>query len=295
MLSFLPGPVKGALSFSLIVINTVFWSTLLFPIAFIKFANPIPAWRRFCGVALNGIATNWIMVNNWNLWLLHNIRWQVTGLEGLRMDQWYLVLSNHQSWSDILVLQKVFNRRVPFLKFFLKQELIWVPILGLAWWALDYPFMKRYSKEFLERRPELKGKDLETTRRACEKFRTMPVSIMNFVEGTRFTRAKHESQGSPYRFLLRPKAAGIAFVLGAMGEQLSGILNVTIVYPGGARDLWEFLCGKAAEVRVRVESLPVTPEILGDYFGDEQYRVRFQEWLNRLWEEKDAVYGALGS
>ncbi|HUT53565.1 MAG TPA: acyltransferase [bacterium] len=293
MLSFLPGPVKGALSFLLIVINTVFWCLLLFPMAFLKFIFPVPAWRRLCGKALNAIATNWIMVNNWNLWLLTGIRWKVTGLEALRMDQWYLVVSNHQSWSDILVLQKVFNRRVPFLKFFLKQELIWVPILGLAWWALDYPFMKRYSKEFLEKHPELKGKDLATTRKACEKFRTMPVSIMNFVEGTRFTAAKHESQRSPYRRLLRPKAAGVAFVLGAMGERLSGILNVTIVYPDGARDLWQFLCGRVGEVRVKVEALPVTPEILGDYFDDEQYRERFQEWLNGLWAEKDGVFGEM--
>ena len=67
---------------------------------------------------------------------------------------------------------------------------------------------------------------------------------MNFVEGTRFTAAKHAQQQSPYQHLLRPKAAGIAFVLGAMGGQLRSILNVTVVYPGGARELWDFLCGR---------------------------------------------------
>ena len=120
-------------------------------------------------------------------------------MDGLARHEWYLMTSNHQSWADILVLQKVTNRRVPSLKFFLKQELIWVPLLGLAWWALDFPFMKRYSRAQLEKRPELKGKDMETTRKACEKYAHYPVSVMNFFEGTRFTEEKHRQQNSPYR------------------------------------------------------------------------------------------------
>ncbi len=65
------------------------------------------------------------------------------GVDSLHQRGWYLVSSNHQSWVDILVLQRIFHGRIPFLKFFLKQELIWVPVIGLAWWALDFPFMKR--------------------------------------------------------------------------------------------------------------------------------------------------------
>jgi 1-acyl-sn-glycerol-3-phosphate acyltransferase len=206
----------------------------------------------------------------------------------LRRGGNYLVLCNHQSWVDIPVLQKVFNRRIPFLRFFLKSQLIWVPLLGPAWWALDFPFMKRYSKETLARHPELQGKDREATRRACEKFRQLPVSVMNFVEGTRFTRAKHDAQGSPFRHLLRPKAGGVAFVLDAMGDALHAILDVTLVYPGGTPSMMDLIGGRVREIRVHVRELPIDAALRGDYENDAAFRERFQSWVNALWRDKDA-------
>ena len=198
------------------------------------------------------------------------------------------MLCNHQSWVDIPVLQKVFNRRIPFLRFFLKQELIWVPLLGLAWWALDFPFMKRYSRQTLLRHPELQGKDREATRRACEKFRHMPVSVMNFAEGTRFTPAKHDAQHSPFRYLLRPKAGGVAFVLDAMGEALHAILDVTIVYPHGPCTIADLIAGRVREVRVHVRERPIGRELIGSYDEDAAFRGRVKAWMNALWSEKDA-------
>jgi 1-acyl-sn-glycerol-3-phosphate acyltransferase len=236
------------------------------------------------------IAESWIAVNGFTFWLLTRIEWQVEGLEGLRYDGWYLVLSNHQSWVDIPVLQKTFNRRIPFLKFFLKQELIWVPLLGLAWWALEFPFMKRYSKEFLEKHPDMRGKDLETTRAACEKFRRVPVSVMNFVEGTRFNPAKREKQQSPFVHLLRPKAGGVAFVLNAMGDILQSIVDVTIVYPEGRPTFLDTLSGRLHKVRVFIRELPIPRDLLaGDYENDVAYRERCQGWVMELWGEKDAM------
>ena len=281
--------LMGVLSLLLLTINTVFWFNPLIVIAMLKLVIPIPLWRKFCGLLLNGIAVIWISINNFNLWWTKRIKWDVRGLEGLSLDQWYLVISNHQTWVDIVVLQKIFNRRIPFLKFFLKKELIWVPLLGIAWWALDYPFMKRYSPAFVRKNPHLKGKDIEITRKACEKFRTIPVSIMNFVEGTRFTPEKHDKQQSPFRHLLRPKAGGIGFVLSAMGGQLGSIVNVTIVYPGGDTSFWHFICGRIREIRVIIEKQPVTKEILGDYIEDKEFQTRFQDWLNELWIKKDRL------
>jgi 1-acyl-sn-glycerol-3-phosphate acyltransferase len=164
---------------------------------------------------------------------------------------------------------------------------MWIPVLGFSWWALDYPVMYRFSREHLEKNPHLKGKDLETTKKACEKFKKMPVSVMNFVEGTRNTPAKHKRQQSPFKHLLRPKAGGTAFVLNALGDQFKSILNVTIIYPNGIKTMWEYACGKLDEVVVRVEQIPVTEEFLGDYFNDESFQRRFQEWLNALWQKKD--------
>lgn len=284
---WLPGPFRGTLAFSGYVANTLFWGIPLLGFSLLKFIVPFQRWRQWCDRVLNSMAGAWIAVNNLNLRSMNRIHWDVQGVEGIDPDGWHLVLANHQSWVDILVLQKIFHRRIPFLKFFLKQELIWVPVLGLAWWALDFPFVKRYSKATLQKRPHLRGKDIEITRKACAKFKRIPVSIMNFVEGTRFNREKHRKQNSPYTHLLRPKSGGVALVLTAMGEQISSILDVTIVYPGGARSFWDMLCGRLEEVRVRVDTVPAASILAGDNGGHPTRRIRYQDWINDLWSEKD--------
>lgn len=285
--------LTGVLSFSLYALNTLFWCGPVYMMAILKSVSKNPTWRKVCTAILSQMALCWIGVNNWNAGLKRSIRWDIQGVEGLNPHDWYLVLSNHQSWVDILVLQKIFHRKIPFLKFFLKKELIWVPIMGLAWWGLDFPFMKRYSEAFLKRHPQLKGKDLETTRKACEKFKTLPISVMNFVEGTRFTPEKHAQQQSPYTHLLKPKAGGTAFVLSAMGDYLNAILNVTIVYPQGHKSYWDFMCGRLTEIIVRVEAIPIPAELIGDYNEDAHFRARFQAWINTLWEEKDRLLDEL--
>ena len=279
--------VRGSFSLILYILNTVFWCIPLFVLAAAKAAVPLESWMRRCNRMLNTIAENWIWGNNQNQKLVGNTRWDVQGMENLERSEWYLVLANHQSWVDIVVLQRIFHRKIPFLKFFIKKELIWLPILGQAWWAMDFPFVKRYTKDYLRKKPHLKGKDIEITRNACKKFKKIPVSIMNFVEGTRFTKEKHRRQQSPYAHLLRPKAGGIAFVLGSMGEQIHRVLDVTIVYSDGVSSFRAFLCGKIREIKVSVRSLPVSPELMGDYVKDGQFRLRLQRWLNNIWAEKN--------
>ena len=290
MLNFLPAPLLGGLASIAIFFNTLFWCLILYLVAIAKLFVPHKAWRTQCTKAAIWLAEAWISGNSAWMWLTQRTTWRVTGLEGLRPDDYYLVVCNHQSWVDIFVLQHVFNRRIPFLKFFLKQELIWVPVIGLAWWALDFPFMKRYSKRQLARKPHLRGKDLETTRKMCERFKTTPVSVMNFLEGTRFTPAKHQKQGSPYQHLLKPKAGGIGFVLGAMGDQIQTMLDVTIVYPQGVPDAWNFLRGELKEVEVIIQKRPLPPEFLNqDYQNDPVFREAFQAWTRQLWWQKDTL------
>lgn len=287
MLAFLPAPIRVPLVVLLLAFNVVVHVLPLFVFTVLKLLVPIVAWRRLCSRLLVAIAESWIAVNNMLFALFTRVRWQVDGLDGLRRDANYLVLANHQSWVDIPVLQKLLNRRIPFLRFFLKSQLIWVPLLGPAWWALDFPFMKRYSRETLAKHPELRGKDREATRRACARFRQLPVSVMNFVEGTRFTLAKHDAQGSPYHHLLKPRAGGVAFVLDTMGEGLDAILDVAIVYPGGPCSMRDLLTGCLREVRVSLRQRPITPDLRGDYEGDAAFRQRFQAWVNGLWAEQD--------
>ena len=282
-------PLRLALVFLIIAANTLLHVPPLVVLALLKALLPSERLRVASNPLLTGLAESWIGVNNW-LWRTFTpTRVDLREDADLRVDGHYLMLANHQSWVDILVLQKVFNRRIPLLRFFLKRQLIWVPMLGVAWWALDFPFMGRYTKKQIARDPSLARRDIEATRRACEKFRAIPVSIMNFVEGTRLTPDKHAAQKSPYRHLLKPKSGGVAFVLDAMGEGLHSIIDVSIAYPAGTPSLLDLLAGRIPEVRVQARQRDIPAEILlGDYQGDRAFRVQFQQWMNTLWQEKDA-------
>lgn len=288
MLSFLPAAIRGSLSALLLMLNTLLCFSVLLPLALIKLL-PWRPLQKGCTVLLIRIAEFWILCNSGWMKLAGRTEWGVTGRDQLEYDGWYLVISNHQSWVDILALQHNLNRRMPMLKFFLKQELIWVPVIGICWWALDFPFMKRYTKAYLDRHPEKAGQDVAATRRACEKFKTTPVAVFNFLEGTRFTQAKHDQQQSPFRYLLKPKSGGVAFVLDAMGTQLRSLVDITIHYPDGNPTFWDLLSGKVRKVVMRCQLKPIPAQFLGkDYQNDEAFRSEFQAWINGLWEEKDA-------
>ena len=294
MLAFLPPVVRGVIAFVLLVINTVFWCSLLFIFSLVKLVLPLAPVRRLIDPLLNAIASGWISGNSAWMALTQDTRWDVQGLGKLRPAGWYLVNCNHQSWVDIFVLQHVLNRRIPLLKFFLKQQLIYVPVLGLAWWALDFPFMKRHSRAELRKNPALRQQDLDTTRRACAKFALVPTSVMNFAEGTRRTPEKHRAQSSPHQHLLKPKAGALALALQVMGEQFQSFLDMTIVYPAGIPSFWDFLCGRMPEVVVHGRELPIPAQFCqGDYEGDVEFRGSFNRWLTDLWEEKDARIGAI--
>jgi 1-acyl-sn-glycerol-3-phosphate acyltransferase len=288
----LPNSLRVPLAAVLSSASTIVHVPAVLVVALFKALLPVRPIRRVLDTLLIKIAESWIGFNSWMIRTFTHTRFVVEGEGTWRNDGHYLLMANHQSWVDIPALQMVFNRRIPFVRFFLKQQLIWVPLLGLAWWALDFPFMKRYSRETLAKRPELAGRDVEATRKACEKFRHIPVSIMNFVEGTRFTPAKHQAQQSPFAHLLKPKAGGVAFVLGAMGDALHAILDITIAYPHGRPSLVDLFGDRIPEIRIHVRELPIPADLIaGDYQNDAAFRERFQAWVNQLWEEKDALLG----
>jgi 1-acyl-sn-glycerol-3-phosphate acyltransferase len=294
MLRLLPAPLLGVLSSLLVALNTAFWGIPLLLLALVKLVLPFNAVRKPVDKVLNGLANSWVRCNSvWIDWTRRD-DWDVQGCDALLEGGWYLVNCNHNSWVDIFVLQKVLNRRAPFLKFFLKQELIYVPLIGLVWWALDFPFMKRHSLSALKKNPALRLQDLETTKRSCERFALVPTSVMNFAEGTRRTPAKHAAQQSPFRHLLKPKAGALALALNVMGDQFRALLDVTIVYPDGTPSYWDLACGRAGRVVVRVQERSIPQDLSGgDYSGDVAYRQRFQAWLGLMWLEKDGLIESL--
>jgi 1-acyl-sn-glycerol-3-phosphate acyltransferase len=273
-------------------------TTVLCLCAVFKFLAPTERSRLWVRSRLAGLAEFWISINNALLSLYRQPEWDVELPAGMDYQGCYLISSNHQSWVDILVLQHCFNRRLPFMRFFIKSQLFWVPFLGIAWWALDMPFMRRDSKERLARNPALKGRDLDNARRACEKFRGMPVSIMNFPEGTRFSPGKRDRNKVPYRNLLFPRIGGVGQVLYALSDQLDALMDVTIVYPRSeqAPTFWQLASGQIPKIVVRAESRRIPPELLGRNFRtDREFRGELNQWINAIWVEKDDLIDRLNS
>ena len=293
MFSTILGTIKGTLTILVVCAYTVIMMIPLTLVAVGKVLSPTRGMRDFFHRLLVGVVEIWSDCNNFMIWLYRGTKWDITIPDGLQHKGHYVVTCNHQSWIDILALQKCFNRRLPVLTFFLKHELIYIPLLGFAWWALDYPFMRRYSREQVARNPSLAGKDLERARVACDRLREIPFAMMSFPEGTRFSAEKREKTGSPYRHLLKPKVGGIGVVLFALGDRLQSMIDVTVVYPvknaeGSAPSFWDLLTGKVPEIMVHVREMDVPQHLLGRNFrNDRNIRHELEAWINSVWQEKD--------
>jgi 1-acyl-sn-glycerol-3-phosphate acyltransferase len=286
--------LKGALALLLIAINTIVLSTLVCLGGLVRFVAPTERMRAKVRHWLASLVELWVGINNGVLNLFRATQWDIQVPQNLDYRGCYVVSSNHQSWVDILALQRSFNRRLPLLRFFLKKELFWVPFMGLAWWSLDFPFMQRYTKEQVRKKPSLAGKDLENARKACEKFREIPVAMMSFPEGTRFSTQKREASGSPYQNLLKPRIGGIGQVLYALSDQLDGLVDVTVVYPGSPSakppTFWQLVSGQIPRIMVRAELREIPAGLLGREFRrDRTFRGELQAWMDHLWLEKDAA------
>ncbi|MGB1581806.1 MAG: acyltransferase [Nevskiales bacterium] len=287
MLNFLPPRILGSIIFLLMLINLLFWMFPVYACILLKLVT----WGRVRKEMSKWVAANsqtWAHCNVliWDSCL--RIEWDLRGIEDLDRNGQYMAISNHQNWNDILAQIKAFDGRAPFFKFFMKQILIWVPVLGLAWWGLDFPFMKRHKPEQIAKNPDLRRQDIETTRKACEKYRDMPVLVLNFLEGTRFTPEKHARQDSPYKHLLRPKVGGLAFAINVMGEKVSTLLDITIVYPDGPCQFWDFISGKLKRIVLEVREREIPREFFdADYAEDAEHRARVKAWVEQIWREKD--------
>ena len=270
-----------------VVINTLFWCLFLLTIAIFKLLIPTESWKRLCTKLIINIGECWIYCNGLWIQALHRPRWNVEGFEELDSSNWYLAVANHQSWADIFVLQGITNRKIPMLKFFMKHVLIWVPVIGLAWWALDMPFLKRYTKEEIQKNPELRGKDIKAMEKSFERYSRYPVSIFSFAEGTRFTKEKKDNQLSQFEYLLNPKIGGIGLTLTTM-PYIKLLLDFTIHYEDERRSFWDFLCGRMSKADVRVRQINIPDNLLSkNYEDDPVFRENLKEWVYDIWSDKE--------
>lgn len=278
----------------LMVANAVIIPLVVLPMAVLRLI-PISLWRRCLDwVIFTLLVPIWLDIFYFLLRLGCQTQW-IVEIEGeLNRKGWYFMMSNHRSWLDILVVMSLVNRKIPAPKFFIKQELLWqLPIIGLACWFLDFPFMKRHSKEYIKQHPEQRLEDIETTRKRCEIFKTEPVTIVNYLEGTRFTEEKHRKRNSPYQYLLSPKAGGMAFTFAALDGVLHDIIDVTVYYLPEKHNLWDVLCGRLDKIFAKIEVIPIGEELRGDYYEDKAFKKHFQNWLNERWRHKDATIRAM--
>ena len=239
------------------------------------------------------ITNSWLSVNNWLIdHVLPNTQWDISIDENLQLSMQgrYLMTCNHQSWVDTTVNQYFGLTRMPLTRFFTKWELIFIPFVGQAFKILGFPMMKRHSKAQIAKKPELKDRDMEEARKACQQLLSQPFTLLNYLEGTRFTKEKHDQQQSPYQHLLKPKAGGLALALNILGDQIDALVDMTIVYPDGVPGYSEFWLGEVPRIAVNLRKINIPDWVLGgNYEDDAEYRERFQQWVHELWLEKDQL------
>lgn len=239
------------------------------------------------------ITNSWLSVNNWLIdHVLPHLDWDITIDDDLDLNLQgrYLMTCNHQSWVDTTVTQYFGLTRMPLTRFFTKWELIFIPFVGQAFKILGFPMMKRHSKQQISKNPELKYRDLEEARKSCEQLLSQPFTLLNYLEGTRFTPEKHAQQKSPYKNLLKPKAGGLALALNILEDEIDALVDMTIVYPDGAPGYGEFWLGDVSQIAVNMRKIHIPDWVRGgNYEDDAEYRARFQKWVDDLWMEKDQL------
>ncbi|WP_435980379.1 acyltransferase [Psychrobacter sp. DM4] len=268
-----------------------------------SFAGSIPVWLMGATKIITGadvadkavikIANHWIRSNNAVIdTVLPKKDWRIRLPDDANTSGKYLLVSNHQSWVDTSIVQYISQDHLPLTRFFTKFELIYLPIVGQTFYFLDFPMMRRHSKKAIAKNPALQGKDIIEAKRACALLKDKPFTLLNYLEGTRFTPAKRDQQHSPYTHLLKPRAGGLALAINALGDEIDGILDMTIVYPDGIPnygDLWQ---GNIKRLSVDVRYLDVPANIIADiqsggYENDERVKAQMFTWVEQIWRQKD--------
>jgi 1-acyl-sn-glycerol-3-phosphate acyltransferase len=116
---------------------------------------------------------HWIS-STWSGWQLWSSNTPVTleGLSNVRLDTAQVLVSNHQSWYDVLALAAHIPKRYRFVA---KKELSYVPLWGAAWKAAGHISIDRGDR----------AEAVRALDRAGEKIRADGSSIIIFPEGTR--------------------------------------------------------------------------------------------------------------
>ena len=246
---------------------------------------PLQSLKKGIGKLSNEIGSLIVATLKLSIKVIHRPKWEFELPENLGTSNWYIGMSNHLSWGDIFILLFAGHRKVPLLKFFMKDELKWIPILYLIHKTVDMPFLKRHSMKSVKKNPELRKLDMIAAQKAAKRFARNPSVAFSFAEGTRYTPKKHEAQSSPYFQLLKPKIGALNIALSGMPE-VSHLLDFTIIYKTNKTSAWSFACGEMNEAAVVAKKFKLPEELLARNPLDANYKNIFQSFIDKIWEEK---------
>ncbi|AHB97837.1 acyltransferase [Francisella orientalis] len=285
MINFIKYAYYGLFSLVCLMSTAIIAFIPVFIFSLVKLLIPIKSIRYLCTSAVQYSVSLWVSFVILIAKFFSPTKIEIEQNKELDKSGSYLIICNHKSWLDTFVLMMIFHKKIAFPKFFMKFQVFFIPVLGLIAWALEFPAMKRYKKEYLKKHPEKKGEDLKKTVEYCKKLSSRPTTIVNFVEGTRYTSQK--ALKSAYKNLLNPKAGGIAVILKSLSDRMVGVLNTTIVYDNPKQTLWDYMIRKTKKIKVKVDFIPISEVPMGDYFTSETDKEYFQVWLNKLWQTND--------
>ena len=279
--------IVGLITFLLILVELIIGFGTLAIINIPRGIIPIKIFKIYLAKISNIIGDLTVYGLRIIMLFMHGNNISIINNQEFDRNEWYMAMSNHQSWADIFILLVAANYKLPLLKFFMKRELWWIPFVFLANKTLNMPFVNRHSKKEIEQNPSLRNQDYENTLKSCKRFLRTPSTIFSYAEGTRFTDEKHAQQGSQYNNLLKPKIGGMATALSAMPD-INTLVDYTVVYKSKKRDAWSFLKGDMKHVKVLVTKYKIPDNLKNrNYANDKDYRDEFKNWIESIWAVKD--------
>ena len=209
----------------------------------------------------------------------------------------YLVISNHLSTFDQLLIQYILNKRSSTLYLFAKYELIFTTLTyGIIGYLLGHIFIKRPSPFWLKynTRRELSEFNQNILKKNFQLFQDIPRSFLLFPEGSRFTPEKKKTLESPHEYLLPPKIKAMEWMFSGMKKHLPDTsikcIDFTLVYPDHLLKKPSFLDllkgNFSVYLNVNVYSLA---EITKDCTNSEETEARLKEWIDEVWVKKDQM------
>jgi 1-acyl-sn-glycerol-3-phosphate acyltransferase len=260
--------LKSLLSCIVIALSLVIW---LIPLILLGILNklPVTGLQRFARQTINHVYRYAVGVNSFWLERVMAIDLVIHGQPPNDPDEQMIVVCNHRSWFDILLVQDVVTSHGPRVNFLVKRELAWVPIVGWICLALGFPMLARGGSV------GSRNNDIDSIANAADELNKAPAALLNFAEGTRFTDAKHLAQVARYQHLLNPKAGGLRIMLRAL-ENVR-VLDMTIIYPDDDVSFWDCMGGRSRRI-----------EIVLEYFNAAEIS-NPTAWINSRWQEKDQL------